>query len=134
MVRIKIRIKFKNKEFETSTIVNTGYGTEEPEILLPAKLAEKIGIKLNWDTPKASYFTPNGEIELYSPAETVEVKASPQSPVEAKIAISSKEKEVIISDSLASALKIVIEDPFLGLWRFKGEKKERISEAPKFWL
>ncbi|HID32616.1 MAG TPA: hypothetical protein EYP24_04495 [bacterium (Candidatus Stahlbacteria)] len=45
------------------------------------------------------------------------------------------EDEVLISDSLASMLKIVIEDPKDGLWRFRDEPTTQLrpSEKPVFW-
>ena len=43
-VRVRIRIKSSRGEAETPALVNTGFETEEPEILLPVKLAEKLGL------------------------------------------------------------------------------------------
>ena len=44
------------------------------------------------------------------------------------------EREVIISDKLASALKIAIEDIGEGIWRFRDEQKLRKSYPPKYWI
>ncbi|RLI41555.1 hypothetical protein DRO59_06635 [Candidatus Bathyarchaeota archaeon] len=43
-VRVRIRIKSSKEEIETPALVNTGFETEQPEILLPVKLAEKLGL------------------------------------------------------------------------------------------
>lgn len=43
-VRIKIRIRSYQSEVETSALVNTGFETDEPEILLPANLAKDLGL------------------------------------------------------------------------------------------
>lgn len=50
--------------------------------------------------------------------------------------MSDKENEVLISDRLASKLKISIEDPAEGIWRFRDEPltKKRLSEKPKYWM
>jgi len=39
-VRVRLRIKSAGKTVETTALVNTGFETEQPEILLPANLAE----------------------------------------------------------------------------------------------
>jgi hypothetical protein len=47
--------------------------------------------------------------------------------------ISETEKEVLISDSLASELKISIEDPKRGFWRLSDDPTRRNSEKPEYW-
>ena len=49
--------------------------------------------------------------------------------------ISDKESEALISDKLASRLKISIDDPAEGIWRFRDDPpiKKRTSESPKYW-
>jgi hypothetical protein len=49
--------------------------------------------------------------------------------------ISSEEDEVLISDKLASVLKLSIEDPGGGLWRFNDEPLsiKRLSVPPEYW-
>jgi len=44
VVRIKVKLTSKNKTLETVTLINTGFETNQPEILLPIKLAEKLNI------------------------------------------------------------------------------------------
>jgi hypothetical protein len=57
------------------------------------------------------------------------------SSVEATALISDREDEVLISDSLASELKISIEDARDGLWRLRDETldKSRLSSKPQRW-
>lgn len=43
------------------------------------------------------------------------------------------EREVLISDSLASELKISIEDPKKGLWRLSDDPTRRNLEKPEYW-
>jgi predicted aspartyl protease len=43
-VRVKIRVKLNREEVEAAALVNTGFETEQPEILLPVKLAERLGL------------------------------------------------------------------------------------------
>lgn len=50
------------------------------------------------------------------------------------IVISHIEVETLISDKLAEELMLSIEKPGEGLWRFRGEEKERASEKPEYWI
>ena len=50
------------------------------------------------------------------------------------IVISHIEVEALISDKLAEELMLAIERPGEGLWRFRGEDKERRSEKPEYWM
>jgi len=43
-VRVRLRIRRGKREIESSALVNTGFEAEDPEILLPAKLAEELGL------------------------------------------------------------------------------------------
>jgi len=55
--------------------------------------------------------------------------------IEAAPIMSDKESEVLISDKLASRLKISIDDSAEGTWRFRDEPstKKRTSEQPRHW-
>jgi len=43
-VRIRVRIGYGNSSADTIALVNTGYETDVPEILIPIALAERLGI------------------------------------------------------------------------------------------
>ena len=121
-------------------MVNTGFETEEPEILLPRKLGREIGL-----FPPASgsvlqeYEVVGGHVLIIRNAKQVGVRilaADKQTAfVKAYPVISETEKEVLISDSLASELKISIENPKKGLWRFSDDpiRSLRSSEKPESW-
>jgi len=107
---VRVRIESSRGSVETSALVNTGFETPNPQILLPVKAAEKLGL---WsDLPKL--------------AEGVEAVAD--------AVISPIEVEVLISDKLADELMIAIEKPGEGLWRLRGESAIRRSEKPEIWL
>ena len=139
-VRVKVRVKFDAKELETSALVNTGFETEQPEILLPARLAEALGIY----PPKPGsilqeYSVVGGTTAVIKSSEKIDVQLLIEDRetnlIEATALISDKEDEVLISDSLASELKISIEDAKEGLWRIRDESlaKLRSSSKPQHW-
>lgn len=46
-VRVKIKVVLSNgKSLETTALVNTGFETIEPQLLLPVKAAEKLMAEL----------------------------------------------------------------------------------------
>jgi len=139
-VRIRIEIEAGKKKVQTVGLVNTGFETDEPEILLPRKLAEKMGL-----FPPASgsmlqeYEVVGGHVLVIKGSGQIGVRilaADRQTAfVGAFPVISETEREVLISDSLASELKISIEDPKRGLWRLSDDltRSLRNSEKPEYW-
>jgi predicted aspartyl protease len=43
-VRVRVMIESSRSSVETSALVNTGFETPNPQILLPVKAAEKLGL------------------------------------------------------------------------------------------
>jgi len=136
-VRVKLKIKARNIEVITSALVNSGFETEEPEILIPPSLAETLNIS---GTSIAEYRVAGGgatsgirvdediSVKLILPDRTTE-------EVKAVATILPGEDEVIISDKLASSLGIVILDPYKGLWCLRDElgRKIRKSSEIQIW-
>ena len=139
-VRVRVRIRSSEMESETSALVNTGFEAEQPEILLPARLAEMLGLY----PPKSGsllqeYSVVGGTTTIIKSSERIHVQLLTEdremSSVQAIPLISDREDEALISDSLASMLKISIEDAKEGLWRLMDEtpRKPRPSSEPQYW-
>jgi len=43
-VRVRLRIKGKSGEIETSALVNSGFEAEEPQLIIPLSLAERLNL------------------------------------------------------------------------------------------
>jgi hypothetical protein len=135
-VRIKVRIKSNKKEIETVALINSGFETEEPEIALPKNLAQRLGL---WPTfPEGTtiekYEVAGGEkFDFYFIKHGVVVETIPKGRATLTNAVIMGEREVLIGDKLASAQRIVMVDIGKGLWRFKGEKRNRRSLPPEYW-
>jgi len=141
MVRVKVLIKAGERELETAALVNTGYGSDEPEIVVPARLAEKLGM---WpEFPKGTkvevYSSIGGVVSLYlvPRAASVILKARDRDTksVPVHVVISDKENEVLLSDKLLDALNIELKRPGAGIWKFLDDPpdRERVSESPEYW-
>lgn len=143
-VRVRLALKALKgskigNRLETSALVNSGYETDKPELLIPESLASKLGL---WppETIKIEYAsTPIGFGRLHSLGEALQVqvitedKTSPA--VNVHVMVSEYEREVLISDRLASLLEIAVEDFGEGIWRFRGEPltQTRKSEKAEYW-
>ncbi len=73
-------------------------------------------------------------VSVFRVPRSVEVTVIPEDrevgPVVATAVISKLIDEILISDMLASELKIAIEDPARGLWRFSDEPLDKLRRGP----
>jgi len=138
-VRVKLRIKGKSRELVTSTLINSGFEAEEPQLIIPLRLAEALGIS----TVEASiedFSTAGGSrvsgYRLSKPIE-VELALDDRTPVKAlaQITILPGEIEAIMSDCLATGLGITILDIWKGYWCLRDElgTKQRTSASSEEW-
>jgi predicted aspartyl protease len=132
-VRVKLRLKYGDVSLDLVALVNTGYETDVPELLIPVNIAEKIGLwpKLPDNIIIETYKTASGLMKVYiirGANVSLLIEGKERENIEVFIVISEYSDEVLISDQLASKLGIVIEDPAKGLWRIKGESIIRSSE------
>jgi hypothetical protein len=136
-VRIRLRLRYCDKVLETSALVNTGFETPNPQILLPIKVAGRLSLwpELPKDTLVEIYDTAGGPVRVYRVRNAVNVEIPEKGiSVITDAVISHTEVEVLISDKLADELMIVIERPGEGIWRFRDENILRKSEKPEIWL
>ena len=45
-VRVKLRIKGRSREVVTSTLINSGFEAQEPQLVISPRLAEALGLTL----------------------------------------------------------------------------------------
>jgi|YelNatPaOPRAMG01_1025707.scaffolds.fasta_scaffold36427_5 hypothetical protein len=132
-VRVRIKVKYGSTSLDLVALVNTGYETDVPELLVPVSVAGSLGLwpKLPDNTIVETYRTASGLMRVYrveGARVSLLVGGSEEKSVKAYIVISEYTDEALISDQLASELGIVIEDPAKGLWRLRGESLVRSSE------
>jgi predicted aspartyl protease len=132
-VRVRVRIKYGDASLDLVALVNTGYETDVPEILVPVSVAEKLGIypRLPDGTIIETYKTAAGLMKAYrigGASTALLIEGVEAREVGTYVVISEYADEPLISDQLASEFGIVVEDPAKGLWRLKGESVMRSSE------
>lgn len=136
-IRLKLKLKSSlNEEIETIALINSGYETSKPEILIPSTLA--YSLKLYPTLPSGSevreYVLADGtRTRLIKIPEAVEVSVVTEDrivgPIKCDVVIAEKAEEPLIGDKLTDALQIVALAIGEGLWCFKDEigKKTRYS-------
>jgi len=131
---LRLRLRRDNIVKDIVALVNSGYEAETPQLLIPIHLARELGL---WPPPleaiETVFSTVGGPIRVWIIRRAVKVKVLVEDveteEVDADIVVSHLADEPLISDKLAGALKIAIEDPAEGLWRFRWEPKEKVRRT-----
>lgn len=143
-VRVKVRLTSKKeKSVEANSLLNTGFESEEPEVLLPVRVAEILGLwpKLPDGSVVRAYETAGGTVRMPTVDKGIRIqviaeegeRATSSKPLICSATISEVEREVLLSDRAIEELGIVIESPGKGFWRFKDEAELRESVEPQYW-
>lgn len=134
-VRVKIEIALGTRSVQVVAIANTGFESDDPQILLPAAIAKRLqGTRASKAAP-LRYATAGGLGLALSPigVGSVRVDVPDRQPpaVDARLLASQDETEVVMNDMLVEALGLDLVKPGHGIWRFRDDPhdRERPSEA-----
>ncbi len=139
VVRVRIRIERSGKVVETSALANSSYEAETPQLLIPIRLAETLGL---WPPTKelteTVYETAGAPLRVWIAPRACRVRViaeDTESPDVIADAVISPIADEVLSDKLISKLQIALEDVEEGLWRFRWEPRDKLrrSEPPKLW-
>jgi hypothetical protein len=141
-VRIKLRLKTRTSEeaVEVSALVNSGFETDTPQLLIPVELARRLAL---YPPPVTSTIievgTAGGPSRVFSVREALEVWAVTDDrevgPKLVDVLISPIEEEVLVNDKLTEELGIILLATGSGKWRFADDPADKIrySEKPQYW-
>ncbi len=123
-VRVRVRIVYRDRNVEVTALINTGYETDVPEIMIPLNIAKDLGLwpHLPRETVIETYRTASGIMNVYrvrGGSVYLIVGESLHGPIDTYIVVSEYVDEPLISDQLTSRLGIMIIDPARGLWRLR---------------
>lgn len=134
-VRLRLRIKVGNKVSEDVALLNSGYEAPTPQLLIPVKLAIKLGLWPPVEAYEVVLETAGGPLKawLYPRIAQISVIAegSPGREATTDIVVSPLADEPLINDKLADELGIAVESFGRGLWRFTWEPKEKLRESER---
>jgi len=139
-IRLRVRSKTTGRELEVIALVNSGFETVKPQLLVPTRVAELLGL---WPSMPSGYsvreyMTAGGPVRNYVIPDELEVSVvieRPTNPVLSDLVISPIEDEILISDKLAGRLGVIVYDFGEGIWRLNTDPDEvrRRSEERQIW-
>jgi len=123
-VRVKVRVVIGVRVFEAIALANTGFETNEPQLLIPYNLLMEKNIDIS-DLSKPiqlEYDTPGGSVTMYvypraCRVSIIEPDRSSREVI-ADLVVSLTEREVLMSDTLIKELGVIIISPRKGRWKF----------------
>jgi hypothetical protein len=139
-IRLRIRSRTTGRELRAVALVNSGFETVKPQLLVPIKVAELLGLwpQIPRDYIVKDYMTAGGPARMHVLVDEVEVSVDVEhstNPVISDLVISPFEEEILISDKLAGKLGIVVYDFAEGIWRLQTDPEavRRRSEERETW-
>jgi len=131
--RVRVRLRRDYKTIETSAVLNSGFETDSPDIIIPVELAKRLGL---WPPEEESSIlleTGGGEVSLTYHISALELELilgdrEPKKTV-VNVLINPYVHEVLISDYVSSILGIILLDFKRGLWRLSDDPADKIRES-----
>jgi hypothetical protein len=137
--RVRIRLS-TDKTVETSALVNSGFESDDPDVVIPVELARKLNL---WPPHPNSELTELGTgggdviAPYYAAAALLELISEGKTlkKLKVNIIVNPHVDEVILSDAVAGELGIVLLDLKRGLWRLNYEAPDvvRPSSEKEEW-
>jgi hypothetical protein len=141
-VRIKLRLRARASggAIEVSALINSGFETDSPQLLIPMRLARRLAL---YPPPITSSIieigTAGGPSRVFLIREALEVWAITDDrevgPKLVDVLISPIEEEVLVNDKLTEELGIILLATGSGKWRFVDDPADKVrhSEKPQYW-
>ena len=133
-IRVRVRLEASGGSVEAVALVNSGYESARPEILVPEGIAARLGVGGAEGAEVREYVLADGStsrLTRYRSAVRVYVLAEDRvvGPVTADLVVARAADEPLISDKLADALMISAVAIGEGLWCFRDELGRRVRRS-----
>ena len=135
VVRVKVRVRYGGKCFETVVLVNAGAETDVPVIALPLEHVERLGLGSVIEEPivvrefsveSIGYLLPRKVV-----VELLDESGRVLSSVESYVLVKPGLDEPTISDALIEELGIIILKAKKGLWRHVSDPEGVVRESAR---
>ncbi|RLF24993.1 MAG: hypothetical protein DRM97_02675 [Thermoprotei archaeon] len=131
--RVKIKLKRGDKIIETIALLNSGFESDEPDIIVPTSIAEELDL---WPPRPSSTIvleTGGGETAnpYYPDSAELELVLEDREPkkLRVNIIVNPYVDEVALSDYVISQLGIVLLDFKEGIWRLKDDPPDKMRRS-----
>lgn len=134
-VRLRLRIRVGERSREVVALLNSGYESLTPQLLIPVDLARELGMWPPEGAVEVTLSTAGGPLRAWYYPRKAYVKVlagdAESRDVLTDIVVSPLADEPLINDMLAEELEIAVESFGRGLWRFRWEAREKLRPSEK---
>lgn len=134
-VRLRLRIRVGERSREAVALLNSGYESLTPQLLIPVDLARELGMWPPEGAVEVTLSTAGGPLRAWYYPRKAYVKVlagdAESRDVLTDIVVSPLADEPLINDMLAEELEIAVESFGRGLWRFRWEPREKLRPSEK---
>ena len=133
--RVRVKLRRDSRVVETSALVNSGFETDAPDIVIPVELAKRLGLWPPRETSFTVLDTGGGEVSTpyYESAVELELVLTDREPkrIIVNVIVNPHVHEVLLSDYVASMLGIILLNLKRGFWRLVDDPYDKVREAAK---
>lgn len=140
-VRVPLRIiptagERQEAALQAVAVANSGYESDRPGVLLPVRLATRLGL---WPAPAGArmdrFESPGASFEMTTIPDAVRCSLGrARGPaILAEAVVSERETEVVMNDALVEALRLELVAVHRGLYRVGPRGRTRRSLKPQHW-
>lgn len=131
--RVRVRLKVGGRVFEGRALLNSGFETDSPDVVVPVHVANELGLWPPETGTIAMLETGGGEVSLpcYTSCGTLELVLPDRKPkvVNVNVIVNPYIDEVAISDYVASELELMLLDFKKGLWRLADDPPQTLRKS-----
>jgi len=138
-VRVKVKIEANDRSIITSALVNSGFESTSPDIIVPMGLAEKLGLWPPTEVESEEALTAGGQVTLYLVKRNARISIicgnEVRKVIKGNLIVNPHVDEVLLSDYVIDELGIVVISFRRGLWRHETDELEKVREStkPQYW-
>lgn len=132
VLKLKVRICYKDKCVESIGVASTGFIGGEPEIILPEHIVREFSGEKLLFTLSERVLADGSRVAMMRSLEPLDLYIVAEDKIRGPVkvyAYTSRGGLVFLNESVISAMRIVIIDPLEGLWCFREELGERVRRG-----
>jgi len=132
-VRVRIRLEVGDRAVEAPALLNSGFESDGPDIVVPLEVAEALGLWPPTEFQLEEVETAGGDIRLFSFPGRGRLRlllgTDYEPEITCNILVNPHIDEVLLSDYVIDELGIVVVSFRRGLWRHKEDPEDLVREG-----
>jgi len=131
--RVKVKLRRGNRVIETIALLNSGFESDAPDIVVPINIAEKLSLWPPRNSSTVVLETGGGDTTnpYYHQCVELELVLDDREPKKllVNVIVNPYVDEVALSDYVAGELGIVLLDFKEGLWRLRDDPSDKVRRS-----